>query len=323
MSSILRALKQAEKASAGQDDKQDPSGRSHVLLRPNAPQPRRYARGLVWFFFFMIVIAGTGIAIYFKFFFHEKNLQQAPLNPVSSPAPESSPAGMKDKIHKEETPSGTADILSGQQDDSKRSLTTSSELPKSTPKISDPLTADSKTAVQSTPAEPSMSVPRISDTLTAGSRDAVQSEPAAEPVTVQKKTSVLKESAVTSSGKNIQKERPALSRKKLDTGLGDGKIGDAQALESIPEEPEDSIVSKEEEAGVNFETQEIPRLEESPFKIQAISWSEEANRRIAVIDDRVLIEGDRVQGYRLITIEKDSVILRYEGKNYRLLFSYR
>jgi len=64
-------------------------------------------------------------------------------------------------------------------------------------------------------------------------------------------------------------------------------------------------------------------LENNRLKIQAISWDQSQASRIAVIDNSVLREGDFVQGYRLVKIEKDSVILHYSGSDYRLGFRYR
>ncbi len=64
-------------------------------------------------------------------------------------------------------------------------------------------------------------------------------------------------------------------------------------------------------------------LENDSLKVQAISWDQRHANRIAVIDNHVLREGDFVQGYRLVSIEKDSVILHYSGNDYRLGFRYR
>ncbi len=64
-------------------------------------------------------------------------------------------------------------------------------------------------------------------------------------------------------------------------------------------------------------------LENNRLTVQAISWDQSQASRIAVIDNSVLREGDFVQGYRLVKIEKDSVILHYSGSDYRLGFRYR
>ena len=69
--------------------------------------------------------------------------------------------------------------------------------------------------------------------------------------------------------------------------------------------------------------QKLPFLENESLRIQAISWSEDPAHRIAVINNTVLQEGNSVQGYRLVIIEKDSVILQYSGKDYRLEFKYQ
>ncbi|MDA3915826.1 MAG: general secretion pathway protein GspB [Deltaproteobacteria bacterium] len=69
--------------------------------------------------------------------------------------------------------------------------------------------------------------------------------------------------------------------------------------------------------------QKILPLKNHILKIQAISWAEEPANRIAVIDNRVLTEGDSVQGYRLVGIEKDSVILHYSDNDYRLKFNHQ
>lgn len=69
--------------------------------------------------------------------------------------------------------------------------------------------------------------------------------------------------------------------------------------------------------------QMILPLENERLKVQAISWNKSQANRIAVIDNHVLREGDFVQGYRLVTIEKDTVILHYSGNDYRVGFKHR
>jgi type II secretory pathway component PulC len=61
----------------------------------------------------------------------------------------------------------------------------------------------------------------------------------------------------------------------------------------------------------------------SPIDLQAISWAESADRRIAVINNSVLHEGDSVEGYTVVKIRPDDVILRREGRMWRAGFSLR
>lgn len=68
----------------------------------------------------------------------------------------------------------------------------------------------------------------------------------------------------------------------------------------------------------------VPRLEEnSPIKLQAISWAESAEKSIAVINNSVLHEGDSVEGYSVVKIRPDDVIVRREGRMWRANFSIR
>lgn len=79
-------------------------------------------------------------------------------------------------------------------------------------------------------------------------------------------------------------------------------------------------------AGGMGDTPDIPEiisLEEGILKIQAISWAKNPEERIAVINNKILEEGDSVQGYRLLHIEKTEVILQHSGQDYKLSFKYR
>jgi type II secretory pathway component PulC len=69
---------------------------------------------------------------------------------------------------------------------------------------------------------------------------------------------------------------------------------------------------------------EVPSLEaNSPIELQAISWAENSDRRIAVINNNVLHEGDSVEGYTVVKIRPDDVVLRRDGRMWRASFSIR
>lgn len=65
----------------------------------------------------------------------------------------------------------------------------------------------------------------------------------------------------------------------------------------------------------------ISKLEGAGLKIQAISWGEAANDRLAVINNQVLREGDHVEGYQISRINPDDIVLSQGGKNWRLDFT--
>jgi hypothetical protein len=59
----------------------------------------------------------------------------------------------------------------------------------------------------------------------------------------------------------------------------------------------------------------------SNLKLQAISWSDQPAKRIAVVNGSVLKEGDKIQGYLLQEIKNDEVIFRYQRQRWRLVFA--
>jgi type II secretory pathway component PulC len=66
----------------------------------------------------------------------------------------------------------------------------------------------------------------------------------------------------------------------------------------------------------------VPGLEaNSPIKLQAISWNQQADQSITVINNTVLHEGDSVEGYTVVKIRPDDVILRRSGRMWRAAFS--
>ena len=65
---------------------------------------------------------------------------------------------------------------------------------------------------------------------------------------------------------------------------------------------------------------EIPKLRDPDMKLQAVTWSRVPQKRITVINNRILREGDMVSGYLIKTINQDDVVLSQEGTKWKLLF---
>ncbi|KPK34299.1 MAG: hypothetical protein AMK70_07835 [Nitrospira bacterium SG8_35_1] len=65
---------------------------------------------------------------------------------------------------------------------------------------------------------------------------------------------------------------------------------------------------------------EIPVLNDPEMKLQAITWSRDPQKRIAVINNRILRQGEAVNGYRIATINQDDVVLSDAGEEWKLLF---
>jgi hypothetical protein len=69
------------------------------------------------------------------------------------------------------------------------------------------------------------------------------------------------------------------------------------------------------------EVQTLPT--ESGLQLQAISWSDVPEKRIAVVNGRILKEGDRIEKYVLSEIHEDDVVFRHSGQRWKLGFQPR
>ena len=65
----------------------------------------------------------------------------------------------------------------------------------------------------------------------------------------------------------------------------------------------------------------LPRLSDSKLKLQAIAWAHEAPQRLAVINNRIVREGDSVDGYSIIQIRSEDVVVNDGTQSWRLEFS--
>jgi len=64
----------------------------------------------------------------------------------------------------------------------------------------------------------------------------------------------------------------------------------------------------------------IQAVDPSILKLQAISWSPDAKDRMTVINNRILREKSSIEGYVIILIDQDSVIVRRGTEKGRLIF---
>ena len=67
----------------------------------------------------------------------------------------------------------------------------------------------------------------------------------------------------------------------------------------------------------------LSAISNSKLKLQAIAWSEDTARRIAVINDHIVREGGTVDDYSITNIRKDDVIVNDGNTSWRLEFSLK
>ena len=65
---------------------------------------------------------------------------------------------------------------------------------------------------------------------------------------------------------------------------------------------------------------DTPILEDIGLEIQAISWDKTPSRRIAVINSRLCREGERINGFRILKINPDDIVVSNGRKTGTLLF---
>ncbi len=138
--------------------------------------------------------------------------------------------------------------------------------------------------------------------------------------TTNKKTA---RSSGTSMSKKTKERAPFKTPDKPKKTPGEKPSFNTEETSHPSMEIDDPVKNSKKPLTPDTPNRQITILKNNELKIQAISWAQKPENRIAVIDNRVLRQGDAVQGYRLVEIEKDSVILQDSDKDYRLEFNYR
>lgn len=145
-----------------------------------------------------------------------------------------------------------------------------------------------------------------------------------------------KKMPIQSTDENFQANRKPLKRPLLPPAELPPSTGTGRAIKSGPTD-DSSPVSKKVVSRPNIvnsknppstsrntrKTGRLPSLKtsENPgLKVQAIAWFEDSKRRIAVINDRILREGENIGGYSLVQIGQDEVIVRKGGEEFKIVF---
>jgi hypothetical protein len=70
----------------------------------------------------------------------------------------------------------------------------------------------------------------------------------------------------------------------------------------------------------NLRTKPFVSTKESQLILQAISWDRNSENRIAVINNRIVREGESVDGFLVTRIGQDDVLVREGGNEWKLMF---
>ncbi len=84
--------------------------------------------------------------------------------------------------------------------------------------------------------------------------------------------------------------------------------------------PTHTALQREQRSTANEKSAAIQSLDDSQFRLQAIAWSAKAHQRMAVINGRILREGESLDGFLVAHIHEDEVILSDGGTSWRIEF---
>jgi hypothetical protein len=63
----------------------------------------------------------------------------------------------------------------------------------------------------------------------------------------------------------------------------------------------------------------IPLLDASDLKLHAIAWSPEPDQRIAVINNSITREGDTIDGFNIVRIAQEEIVISKDRERWRLM----
>jgi hypothetical protein len=94
----------------------------------------------------------------------------------------------------------------------------------------------------------------------------------------------------------------------------------SEIIEQTPPEKVTAAITRPPEVSIKTKAIDIPLLNDPEMKLQAVTWSKDPQKRIAVINNRILRQGEKVSGYHIDMINQDDVILSDGRERWKLLF---
>ncbi len=110
---------------------------------------------------------------------------------------------------------------------------------------------------------------------------------------------------------------PPKAAKRPDTGAAD-RESTARFSAEQAQPPVNTIQSTD--ASDQSVYSDVPLLTDGRLKVQALAWSPTAADRMAVINTRIVHEGDKVDGFTVVAIRSDDVVVREKGVTHRVEF---
>ena len=161
----------------------------------------------------------------------------------------------------------------------------------------------------------------------------VQEQPASQPPTVLRPTEQTNQPVVSFAPDDspiepatpVPAEKPETITPDRPPIIETAPVPDVVPVEETSPEPavQEEIITTAAvapEPPVAAKEPEIPLLRDADLKLQSISWSKNPSKRLAVVSNRIVREGEMTSGYLIVAINKDDLILSQNGKKWRINF---
>ncbi len=153
----------------------------------------------------------------------------------------------------------------------------------------------------------SQNMPTSSGGLRSRPGDAVQESPT-RPRTIKKQTPFKRKTPLKNITKGSQPAQPSGS-------------GRAPLRASTKQRSTGTPAPGKIAGGPHARFDALSKINDSKLKLQAIAWSDDTARRLAVINNHVVREGETVDGFSITNIREDDVIVNDGTTSWRLEFS--
>lgn len=149
-------------------------------------------------------------------------------------------------------------------------------------------------------------------------RNSMRSEPtSSEPIVAEASTQTGRSPSSTpaeTAEKSTLKRQSASESPLPETQAAPQRVAEEPDKQDkvLPTAPLPPVQSPQARGGIKTYA-DVPRLTDGRLKIHAIAWSAMPEKCLAVINSSVVHEGDSVDGFVVLAIEQEAVILREKG----------
>ncbi len=126
--------------------------------------------------------------------------------------------------------------------------------------------------------------------------------------------------AAAASPASAPGESSAAADKAVFDSTPEPAVPEPEAAATAPAEPTVPVLAEPQAISPKAPAAEISALNDPDMKLQAITWSKEPQKRLVILNNQILRQGETVSGYRIDRINQDDVVLSKGGGKWQLMF---